>query len=33
VSGGNSLVQPNDSGWAAGGNYSPGVGPGVFHAP
>jgi hypothetical protein len=33
VSGGNGVVQPNNSGWAAGGNYFPGTGPGVFHAP
>jgi hypothetical protein len=33
VSGGEDVVQPNFPGWAAGGDYSPGTGPGVFHTP
>lgn len=33
VSGGQSVLMSSNYGWAAGGNYFPGTGPGVFHSP
>jgi hypothetical protein len=33
VSGGRRVTQANSFGWAAGGDYFPGIGPGIFHAP
>jgi hypothetical protein len=33
VSGGRMVNQPNSVGWAAGGDYFPAGGPGIFHAP
>jgi hypothetical protein len=33
ISGGHMIEQPNHWGWSAGGDYHPGTGPGVFHAP